>query len=144
MPLQPNAPAAPAAKPPRAQCYTYFIQHDGGGPIKIGKTRNVKARIKMFQCGCPKLVRLVGIIAGDAELFLHDHFDCYRIPGSEWFHPSPALVKYVKSLRAEAPDVGVKLRGVIAGRKKEWFTPAQMAQFPKYVPAAARSEGGGI
>lgn len=33
--------------------YVYFVQCEGGGPVKIGATRNLEQRLLALQTGCP-------------------------------------------------------------------------------------------
>jgi len=65
----------------------YFVQGVNGGPVKIGKAHNVKARIASLQTGnCEELnlVILLMNVAPEIEKCLHEKYDKYRIRG-EWF-----------------------------------------------------------
>lgn len=66
----------------------YAITTDGFKHIKIGKSINMKQRMKNIQSGCPfKLFYWLQIrtpLAGDVEGYLHKWFEDYRTVG-EWF-----------------------------------------------------------
>lgn len=75
--------------------WTYFIQADGGGPIKIGTTcQEPEKRLANLQTGSPVVLRIVGLIHGNVERQLHDAFAKFRIHG-EWFEASDELIQYV-------------------------------------------------
>ena len=79
--------------------YVYFIQ-DGrgnGGPIKIGKAKDVEKRLSILQIGNPRKLTLLAAIkcksCGDAirlEKELHKKFSNYQLRG-EWFRGSIEL-----------------------------------------------------
>lgn len=64
----------------------YFVQGVDGGPIKIGTSRDVGARIADLQCASPVRLRLLGSVPGDATLErrLHRRLAHHRVHG-EWF-----------------------------------------------------------
>lgn len=66
------------------QTYTYFIQAENGGLIKIGKTVNPKRRLERMQTQCPIKLKFLYIIDGDIEKTLHEQFDEYRVHHG-WF-----------------------------------------------------------
>lgn len=74
--------------------YVYFIQAQSGGPIKIGKAKDVAKRVMILQCGNPDLLVVRRTIpfadAEAAERRLHRAFTALRIQG-EWFKAHPAL-----------------------------------------------------
>lgn len=81
--------------------FTYFIQADIGGPIKIGKTNDIRGRIETFQVGCP--FRLVVLATAPnsgetSERSLHKRFASQRVHG-EWFEPHPALEELISKLQ---------------------------------------------
>lgn len=97
---------------PAAQCgvrrmnrggYTYFIQGDLGGPIKIGWALNPIVRLRELQCGSPVKLSIAGIITGDCERELHRDFSRARLLG-EWFANIPDLVDFIKD-NAKNPAV---------------------------------------
>lgn len=67
----------------------YFVQSAGGGPIKIGVSKNVRARIRSLQTSSPTPLVLLGVVAGsrDTEAALHHRLHASRIRG-EWFADS--------------------------------------------------------
>jgi len=76
--------------------YVYFIQAGQNGPIKIGYTKNYKARIQFGQTFNHNKLRFLKIIQADISLEseLHRKFSKYRIRG-EWFEPSKEILDYV-------------------------------------------------
>lgn len=69
-----------------------YILHNQGGKIKIGKTRNIQQRyqslsgsnsagdhIDMVMCSPSTYLYTL-------ETIMHDKFDKYRIPNTEWFY----------------------------------------------------------
>jgi hypothetical protein len=77
----------------------YFIQGEGGGPIKIGHATYVKSRLKELQSGSPvKLVVLATTPGREREeRALHDRFASHRLHG-EWFSPAPELLEYIRGI----------------------------------------------
>jgi len=79
------------------QEFTYFIQSENGGPIKIGYTRqDPNQRLKDLQTGSPVKLKLLGAIKGNKEAMLHHKFIEERSHG-EWFEPSTKLVDYMNN-----------------------------------------------
>lgn len=74
--------------------YTYFIQAEAGGPIKIGKAHNPIHRLKSLQTGNSKKLRIIRLIKGDVEGQLHERFEHLRQLG-EWFKCDPELNKFL-------------------------------------------------
>lgn len=76
--------------------WIYFIQAKGGGPIKIGLSRNPQMRLRTIQMSHPeKLVlrRVIPVHDGTiyrAEKQVHKMFAEYRLRG-EWFRAAPEL-----------------------------------------------------
>ena len=65
----------------------YFIQSINGGPVKIGKAKNVQQRLLGFQIGCPVKLSVVAVyknVDDSLENVLHNKYSEYRIHG-EWF-----------------------------------------------------------
>ena len=59
----------------KPESWTYFIQPEKGGHIKIGYTsRNPLQRLSALQTGCPDKLKIVGLIKGDVEKDLHKKF----------------------------------------------------------------------
>ena len=75
--------------------FTYFIQSEKGGPIKIGyTTQDPNKRLRDLQVGSPAKLKLLGVIKGNKERALHHKFTTERSHG-EWFEPSTKLVDYI-------------------------------------------------
>lgn len=60
--------------------------------VKIGKSKNIQARIKELQTGSPNQFTLLGFVKCKSEMHsrhceteLHRHFKHFRMNG-EWFH----------------------------------------------------------
>ncbi len=66
----------------------YFLQASIGGPIKIGWSRDVPARVWAMQTGCPFELIVLTTMPGEQrqERELHHRFRSAAI-GGEWFHP---------------------------------------------------------
>ena len=80
--------------------FIYFIQAESGGPIKIGYTKDIKARLSSIQTGHPDTLILLGAFPGNPndEHNLHKEFKTYHVRG-EWFHPVERLIEKIKSYR---------------------------------------------
>jgi len=74
----------------------YFVQGEGGGPVKIGLTRTATlgSRVKALQVGYPERLRVLRTIRGGRvnERALHTRFADARLQG-EWFESVPALAE---------------------------------------------------
>lgn len=70
----------------------YFIQQETDGPIKIGASRNVEARVKTLRTGSHVALNLLGVTAGgfDLERALHHELSDFQLEG-EWFSPTPEV-----------------------------------------------------
>ena len=83
----------------------YFVQVNGGGPIKIGFTRHAPTRrMVKLQSDCPWQIILLGAIPGtvDDERKLHKEVAAFRTQG-EWFEPTGAVLNLVNRCLAR-PD----------------------------------------
>ena len=77
---------------------TYFVQAEGGGPIKIGRTNaGITTRLRDLQAGSPVPLVVVGELPIDVEAMLHFEFESDRLHG-EWFRPSPVLLNFIHRL----------------------------------------------
>lgn len=76
----------------------YFLLCEGLDAVKVGKTKNLKARIAQLQTGCAERLRLLGWVPGYTrqEKALHQYFSRYRLVG-EWFHFVGDLRRYVEA-----------------------------------------------
>lgn len=77
---------------------TYFIQGEGGGPIKIGiSTRaGLQNRLSSIQTGHPDRL-VVRIMRGNREREMHLRFAHLRLAG-EWFHADGELAEVAHAL----------------------------------------------
>lgn len=73
---------------------TYFMQSDGGGPIKIGSSANPTERLRSIQTGHHSEIKLIAHIDQDIEKRLHREFKDLRLRG-EWFRPEKRLVDWI-------------------------------------------------
>ncbi len=73
--------------------WVYFVQSGERGPIKIGYSTCLLARLRTLQVGNPEKVSLLSLLpAGEErEAELHVEFVPYRLRG-EWYSPVPHLV----------------------------------------------------
>lgn len=82
----------------------YFIRRctDPEGLIKIGFTRNVRARVKSLSTATPGGVELLASCEGGAqkEHDLHRRYASDRVDG-EWFRPSAAVISAVASAQTD-------------------------------------------
>lgn len=75
------------------------------GPIKIGSSSDLAARVVSLGTGCPWGVDLLYAFEGSRaiEAYLHDLFAEDRIrPNAEWFRPSSKLLRYIEHLKSGA------------------------------------------
>lgn len=108
--------------------WTYFIQPEGGGNIKIGKTNNPQERLRTLATSSPvpQPYRIVGLIDGNRETELHRKFHKHRSHG-EWFRPVGELLKFIareashdlREYHASAGDLALQGTAVpvVAARK---------------------------
>lgn len=81
------------------QQWIYFIQAGVDGPIKIGVTNNVSARLATHQIGNHEELQVLCAIPSSGpghERALHKSFARHHIRG-EWFHPSPEILRIVET-----------------------------------------------
>lgn len=80
----------------RRDGYTYFIQCEHGGPIKIGSTLDDPLkRLKAIQANCPYRLVLLGILTGiHQEANAHKQWADARLHG-EWFEPTDDLKEFI-------------------------------------------------
>lgn len=77
----------------------YFMQAGKSGPIKIGYSKDIYNRLMVVQISNAQSIRLLGLIEGSRlqERAIQEQFAGDRIRG-EWFQPSRALLKLIKTL----------------------------------------------
>jgi hypothetical protein len=90
-------PSAIAQHPPRSG--VYFVR--AADRVKIGKAKNVAARIRELQTSSPYRLELLAIAPGDRreEAAFHRRFKQFRVQG-EWFSIVPEIVQAIRSIRA--------------------------------------------
>lgn len=96
----PPLTAAPFVEIAAGGCL-YFIQGRDGGPIKIGMTSALGARLASLQAASPLTLVVLAIIpsapsgqTGYREIDLHELFAGHRLHG-EWFVPAPELLDFI-------------------------------------------------
>lgn len=87
----------------------YFIQAAQGGPIKIGRATDVRARFKAIQACCPVPLKILCVIPNGGhkvETELHRRFALFRLHG-EWFDSTAELLAYIHAeLKAQRDRSG--------------------------------------
>jgi hypothetical protein len=78
----------------------YMIQQGADGPIKIGFSSDIRARISGLQTANPYPLRLLKTIPGNEllERKLHSRFAKHRLVG-EWFKPEADLLAFAAEVR---------------------------------------------
>jgi predicted transcriptional regulator len=82
----------------------YFIQGTRGGPIKIGTSSQVGARLYALSVSQKKKLRVLRTIPGSypAERALHEKFaHAHTGKGREWFKPVPELLEFIANPTSE-------------------------------------------
>jgi len=74
---------------------TYFVRLGDDGPVKIGKTIDVAARIQKLQTSAPAKLKLLRIVDKNVETECHRKFSHLRQHG-EWFAPSIELLEFIE------------------------------------------------
>ncbi|WP_171987926.1 GIY-YIG nuclease family protein [Streptomyces sp. MP131-18] len=82
----PRVPRQAKQPAPKRTCFVYAIREAGRGRVKIGRSENPQARLKVLRTGSPVALELLWSTRGGVELeaFLHDRFADRRVRG-EWF-----------------------------------------------------------
>jgi hypothetical protein len=85
---------------PGRKSLVYFMQPIDGGPVKIGVTDDLPARMRAIQANSPVLLRALVVLAirREAEQCLHFLFAEDRLH-YEWFTPSQRLMETIAALR---------------------------------------------
>jgi hypothetical protein len=82
-------------------CFVYLIGETGGGPLKIGVSKDPISRLRTMQTGNPRRLLIEHVLVGDQPLekLLHEFWEPFAIvsarntgkanvaPGTEWFKP---------------------------------------------------------
>lgn len=72
---------------------TYLIRNPKTGLLKIGKAKDIAARIKSLQCGAGVKLDLLAVILDDVEKSLHEKFSVHQ-EFSEWFSDAPQIRQF--------------------------------------------------
>jgi len=97
-----------------ALTYIYFVQPEGGGPIKIGRADDPEKRLRALQTGSPIPLRLCRTVQAPPtwEIRLHYTFAAWRSHG-EWFKAHPALARLADAIPdRDIPDDPIDLVNV--------------------------------
>lgn len=80
----------------------YFVSIVGGGPVKVGYTSNVNARLTTLAAWCPYPLELLHSMtaAPIAETYCLEQLRPYQMKG-EWHHPHPKVLEFVARVKAE-------------------------------------------
>jgi hypothetical protein len=88
--------------------YVYFVQSGRGGPIKIGKARDPKVRLRELQVGNPVALTLLATLREEQscdcreerwiEKSIQNRFSDLRIRG-EWYRPERPLLYFIQTVR---------------------------------------------
>lgn len=83
----------PERRPRAAGKVVYFVQAGEGGPVKIGVSGDVEARVRSLQVAHAAELKVIGTRPGTArdEARLHAELAEHRIRG-EWFNPTAAVL----------------------------------------------------
>lgn len=73
-----------AERAARRPSHTYFVRNPLTKLVKIGKSRDVRGRIKALQTAAGTSLEVIAVIEADVEATLHNRFSGLRVHG-EWF-----------------------------------------------------------
>ncbi|WP_163836928.1 GIY-YIG nuclease family protein [Spartinivicinus ruber] len=81
---------------PKGVSYIYFVQAGEDGLIKIGRTKDVQARMCSLNSASPVELKLLGVFKAKdyMEKILHEEFAKYRVKG-EWFKPVEEIKNFI-------------------------------------------------
>jgi hypothetical protein len=88
--------------PEKVESFIYIVQAGDDGPIKVGWTTDVKARLSWLSTDCWMPIRLLVAFPGSRRLEhkLHTQLKDYRVAG-EWFRPVKELLDFANDLKSE-------------------------------------------
>lgn len=66
------------------EAYTYFMQAEAGGPVKIGVAKKPLERLALLQTGNPQRLVIRHVLPLNCERFMHAEYEEHRLVG-EWF-----------------------------------------------------------
>ncbi len=74
--------------------YVYFLRPVGGGPVKIGWSKQPGSRLAVYLSWSPAPLEIVATVEADrtTEARLHREFDHLRMH-HEWFEPAESLLR---------------------------------------------------
>jgi hypothetical protein len=84
-----------------------YILRFGEGPVKIGYSSNIGARLRVIGASHWEPLTMVGAIMGNrsTERALHDRLRADRIGRTEWFKPSASVLDVAKGIASgELPE----------------------------------------
>lgn len=75
----------------------YFVQAADGGPIKIGTSVDVRARLKQLELAYKRPLAMLAEMPGgrEEEGAIHERFSHLRIGRTEQFRPGPDLLEFI-------------------------------------------------
>lgn len=74
---------------------TYVIQRGDAGPVKIGRTHDIRTRMASLGTASAEPLALLLLLSGDMEADLHRRFRAHRLEG-EWFRPAAEIMTFVR------------------------------------------------
>ena len=90
--------------------FVYFVRCTHGGPIRIGTTFKLEARMKDYRMHCPYPVEMIACTQGSyhEERMLHRIFADSRAHDS-WYEETPELMNLIKELGVDtSPHVSTR------------------------------------
>lgn len=131
-----------------AKSYIYAIGPHKGNSVKIGRAKNVHARLSHIQAGNPEELSILGAIVGldFVETVLHIAFEDYRIRG-EWFRREGAvedLIDYMRRGAASKIWDMVRVRCDVTPVNQRMITPQNAHEYVKRDYEAVPQAGGAI
>jgi len=104
---------------------TYFVQCNGDGPIKIGRSDNMARRLKTLQSCCPYPLKIILTERGfEREGEHHRQFAEHRMTG-EWFEPHADILQYISEQEQE--DFRSKHNEMMEEHVKGWSSKEKNA-----------------
>lgn len=116
----------------REPVFTYFIQRGDDGPIKIGRAKRPRARLRTLATASAEPLRLLATLEGDHEGALHLRHAADRMQG-EWFRPTAKVLAEVE--RAKKDEAR---RAKMAAK-----APARPTR-GRWIPKATETEADGL
>lgn len=94
----------------------YFLQA-ASGPIKIGYTATLGARLRALRSGSPERLTLLGHVRASEryEKAVHLRFQHLRLRG-EWFRPADELLEYIQAVATLRRPERVHERSIVPDR----------------------------